>query len=102
MSGRLRMMGYMDNPNSYENAQGWQQDKQCTPSTAELFFPDTGESSKFAKEICRKCTVSEACLAYALSTSEKFGIWGGLDSAERKKLQRKSVRRLGAVAAWHS
>jgi|GEM_PF-3422665 len=44
---------------------------------------------KEAKKLCGKCAVTAACLQYALDHDERFGIWGGLGEAERRKLQRK-------------
>ena len=39
-----------------------------------------------AKQICAGCSVREECLDYALRVAEPFGIWGGLNEAERRDL----------------
>ncbi|MGH2602021.1 MAG: WhiB family transcriptional regulator, partial [Dehalococcoidia bacterium] len=41
------------------------------------------------KEVCRGCVVRDQCLEYALSHSEKFGIWGGMSERERRRLRRQ-------------
>lgn len=41
-----------------------------------------------AVDICETCPVQAACLAYALD-HEKFGIWGGLNANERRRLKRR-------------
>jgi hypothetical protein len=33
--------------------------------------------------------VREACLQYALATNQSDGIWGGMDSQERRRLRRR-------------
>ena len=42
--------------------------------------------------------VREDCLEYALTNSEKFGIWGGMSERERRRIrrQRALARRAGA------
>ncbi|HEY7605678.1 MAG TPA: WhiB family transcriptional regulator [Actinomycetes bacterium] len=56
---------------------------------ADTFFPDKGERTWPAKRICRPCTVQAECLEYALANDERFGIWGGLDERERRRLRRR-------------
>lgn len=36
-----------------------------------------------AKRICHGCTVIDKCLGHALTMPENFGVWGGLEVAER-------------------
>jgi WhiB family redox-sensing transcriptional regulator len=33
--------------------------------------------------------VQAECLEYALANDERFGIWGGLDERERRRLRRR-------------
>lgn len=55
------------------------------------FFPPVGQEAsgarhareQAAKQICSECSVRQECLAYALGVPEPFGIWGGLNEAER-------------------
>lgn len=73
----------------------WQSFGLCRGVNPDLFFPERGESTREAKEVCRGCPVREECLEYALAGGEKFGIWGGLSERERRRIrrQRAIVRR---------
>ena len=71
----------------------WQKDGACLGSHPDLFFLKRGEKARPAKEVCRQCKVREECLEYALDTSEKFGIWGGLSEKERRKFKRTRAGR---------
>jgi WhiB family redox-sensing transcriptional regulator len=55
-----------------------------------MFFSPHGERGRArahraerAKQICRECPVLRTCRTYALGAGEPYGIWGGLDAAER-------------------
>lgn len=60
----------------------------------EVFFGIPGvplgdEAIKEAKRICNEmCSVKDQCLDFALDSNEKFGVWGGLDERERRKVRR--------------
>lgn len=64
----------------------WTQDALCAQTDPEAFFPDRGGSTQAAKTICKRCDVTEECLAYALRNNERFGIWGGKSERERRKM----------------
>ena len=68
----------------------------CLGVDPDLFFPERGASTREAKEVCRGCVVREDCLEYALTNSEKFGIWGGMSERERRRIRRQ---RAGPPAA---
>ena len=72
----------------------WQDLANCRGADPDLFFPERGASTRTAKGICRECSVRNECLEFAIVSSEKFGIWGGLSERERRK-----IRRQRAVAA---
>lgn len=74
----------------------WQDRANCTGANADLFFPERGASTRTAKSICRACDVREECLEFAISTGEKFGIWGGMSERERRKVRRE--RQIAAAA----
>jgi WhiB family transcriptional regulator, redox-sensing transcriptional regulator len=82
-------------------SKAWQDQANCMGVDPDLFFPERGASTREAKEVCRGCVVREDCLEYALSNSEKFGIWGGLSERERRKIRRRRAleRRSGAAVA---
>ena len=65
----------------------------CRGTDPNLFFAERrGESLPDAKAVCRGCEVRAECLDYAVVSSEKYGIWGGLDERERRPL-RQAMRR---------
>lgn len=69
----------------------------CAQTDPEEFFPEQGGSSKTAKSICARCDVRPDCLAYALATDQRHGIWGGTSERERRTLTR-SWRRTEVAA----
>lgn len=67
----------------------WKRYALCRGLDTNLFFPESGRPQPWMKDLkrrCRVCPVQEECLAYGLF--ERFGIWGGLSEAERRKVQR--------------
>jgi WhiB family redox-sensing transcriptional regulator len=54
-----------------------------------LFYSDLPSEQKVAKALCFSCPVQTECLQAALDNNERFGIWGGLLPAERKRLKGK-------------
>jgi WhiB family redox-sensing transcriptional regulator len=76
----------------------WQELANCLGVDPDLFFPERGASTKEAKEVCRGCVVRDDCLEFALSNSEKFGIWGGMSERERRRIRRaRAVARRSAA-----
>jgi WhiB family transcriptional regulator, redox-sensing transcriptional regulator len=66
----------------------WQVAAACRGLDPDLFYPDRGGSTEAAKAVCVSCPVSTQCLDFALSNSERFGIWGGKSERERRRLRR--------------
>ncbi len=66
----------------------WWDFANCLGVDPDLFFPERGASTREAKEVCRGCVVQADCLEYAITNSEKFGIWGGLSERERRRIRR--------------
>ncbi|WP_082156472.1 WhiB family transcriptional regulator [Cellulomonas sp. A375-1] len=77
----------------------WQARAACASPDVdgELFFipseerpgADRRDRIETAKSICRTCPVRAECLAYAQTTRQNAGIWGGLDEDERAELRRQ-------------
>jgi WhiB family redox-sensing transcriptional regulator len=67
----------------------WQDFANCRGADPDLFFPERGASTRAAKTICRECSVQDACLEFAIVSSEKFGIWGGMSERERRKIRKQ-------------
>jgi WhiB family transcriptional regulator, redox-sensing transcriptional regulator len=68
----------------------------CKGADIDLFFgPDAEfvsarkQREAEAKAICARCPARDACLAYALDASEPYGVWGGLNEAERRAILRQ-------------
>ena len=61
----------------------------CIGTPTSLWFPGAARPSQHsrAKAICATCPVLEECREHGLS-HERFGIWGGLTAAERRKIRR--------------
>ena len=75
----------------------WRHSALCRDEDPELFFPigTTGPAAlqvEQAKVVCRRCTVVEDCLSWALETGQESGVWGGTDEDERRALRRRTVR----------
>ncbi len=66
----------------------WRRDAACQGVSADLFYPEKGGSTREAKAVCHSCPVRLQCLDFALSTGERFGIWGGTSEPERRMLRR--------------
>ena len=68
--------------------QSWRMDAACAEVDPELWFPEQGDPAITAKRICVGCPVRRECLAFALRTNERSGVWGGLSTVERRPLRR--------------
>lgn len=76
----------------------WIGSAACRRFDAELFFPvGSGPASAHqaarAKAVCAYCPVAKECLAWALRNGKVHGIWGGLDTDERRALNRRRLHR---------
>ncbi len=65
----------------------WRLQALCAETDPEAFFPDKGGSTREAKRVCTGCDVRAECLEFALTSDERFGIWGGLSERERRRLR---------------
>jgi WhiB family redox-sensing transcriptional regulator len=78
----------------------WMPRGACRGEDTGLFFPAPGQGRGAtaavavarAKAVCSGCPVIGACLDYAVTTDQRFGVWGGLTAHERRPGRRK-VRR---------
>jgi WhiB family redox-sensing transcriptional regulator len=78
----------------------WRDKAACRTEHPELFFPTgtTGPGRRqlaSAKAVCHRCPVTAACLAWAMVTGQRYGVWGGLSEDERHELQRRRARIAG-------
>nr|NLD40680.1 WhiB family transcriptional regulator [Actinomycetales bacterium] len=66
---------------------GWEDLAACrTDEVSDLFFPPRGGSCRPAKAICSACPVRTDCLSVAMANDERDGVWGGLNTEERNRL----------------
>jgi WhiB family redox-sensing transcriptional regulator len=68
----------------------WQLLAACRGQDVEIFYHSAGERRRYkaarinqAKQICQQCPVINDCKAWALTTREPYGVWGGLSEDER-------------------
>ena len=64
----------------------WQDLGACRTLPVEIFFPPAEQEAEEAKSICALCEVRQPCLEFAIAAGERFGIWGGLTTVERRSL----------------
>jgi WhiB family redox-sensing transcriptional regulator len=75
----------------------WRHRAACRDEDPELFFPigNTGPALlqiEEAKQVCRRCPVTEACLRWALGSGQDAGVWGAMSEDERRALKRRNAR----------
>lgn len=63
---------------------GWTVEAACVSIDPELWFPDTGPTSRAVLRICATCPVRASCLATAIVDLED-GIWGGVQASLRSQ-----------------
>ena len=68
----------------------WESHAACRDLSSSVFFPERGQSTRKAKQVCRGCEVRTECLAFALESRQKYGIWGGLTGEERRAYMRRT------------
>ncbi|WP_298322076.1 WhiB family transcriptional regulator [Haloactinopolyspora sp.] len=74
----------------------WWEYAACRSVDADLFCVPDGvplrrkrEQERQAKAICSRCPVQKSCLEEALERDEQHGVWGGMDTSERRQLRRR-------------
>lgn len=76
----------------------WQDDGKCRAKPLDMFYPVGNKYTKAerearAKAVCNSgCPVKQQCLAWALETHSRTGVWGGLSEEERRPLHTTSPR----------
>ena len=64
----------------------WHMKAECRGETKRMYPEHTrGKTPNWgsAAYICKRCSVQEQCLTYAIANDETDGMWGGLTPAER-------------------
>jgi len=68
----------------------WRTMSLCQNRDPDIFFGTGVRDVNRAKKICNSCLVKPQCLAYALDTHTKFGVWGGMSYYERIRFKRRN------------
>jgi WhiB family transcriptional regulator, redox-sensing transcriptional regulator len=78
----------------------WQNRAACKDMPLALFFGHDGERTVDrevreieAKQVCARCAALQDCRTYAVSHPEKYGVYGGMNEAERDSERRRRLRR---------
>ncbi len=77
----------------------WQNEAACRLLPLEVFIPPVEQEAEAAKAICSACTVREPCLEAAMAAGERFGIWGGLTTQERRSIAARRRARAATLSA---
>ena len=97
MSPEPRIQGKLPNSGSpYDlsaviTPPGWVERAACAETDGAAFFPNEQNIAAYttAKKVCARCPVTAECLAWALETNSREGLWGGLSPLERERLKRR-------------
>ena len=65
---------------------GWHVFAACAGAGPDVFFETEPESLDAARRVCRRCPVAVECGQAGLT--ERYGVWGGLTPAERRRARR--------------
>lgn len=68
--------------------ENWRAKGLCYKTYDERFFPQRGETSRYAKGLCAHCPVKAECLDVAISRGCRSGIFGGTTERERQVIRR--------------
>ena len=67
----------------------WQDRAACFGIDPDIFFPVSEEEAGPALAFCNGCRFRETCLAWALKSGERYGVWGGTTEQQRRRIQRQ-------------
>ncbi|GLH97367.1 WhiB family transcriptional regulator [Phytohabitans aurantiacus] len=78
-------------PNDLVSARRWppvagRRDLACNPDNASAFYsPDSRGFSDYSRALalCWRCPARRPCLAWALDTEQRHGVWGGTTPTDR-------------------
>jgi WhiB family redox-sensing transcriptional regulator len=69
----------------------WEVEANCRGMDPAIFFPVNDDDAFEAIAVCSACSVRGECLAWALETRERFGVWGGTTEKQRRSMLRRSA-----------
>lgn len=74
----------------------WRKKVPCASVSLSQVYGSIVAQQQIVQEYCSKCPQKQACLEYALTNSEIYGVWGGTDEAERSKMISTMVKTKGS------
>lgn len=84
---------------STAGAVDWRNRAACRDLDGEIFFPPgapgtegSARQVEQARSVCGTCTVTTACLTFAIDTRQGEGIWAGTTPADRSAVLRSLTR----------
>lgn len=83
----LRRIG-RELPLLVDSPEAWEEKALCSQTDPEIFFPDTGGSTREAMKVCNRCEVTVQCLQKALDDRDQHGVRGAKTPTERAKMLR--------------
>jgi WhiB family transcriptional regulator, redox-sensing transcriptional regulator len=66
----------------------WQARAACLGTDTAVFFPEKGQPTGPALEVCAGCPVRDPCYRWAVAEGLDFGVFGGTTPNERKAARR--------------
>ena len=64
----------------------WAVYSSCREAEPEIFFASTRADERAAIAVCKTCAVADQCIEFAIETRERFGVWGGTNERERRRM----------------
>lgn len=74
----------------------WMKDALCKEHPDVSWFPERGQSTKAATDICSACLVAPECRQHALTIPGVVGIWGGTSGRDRRTHHAQRTRATSA------
>lgn len=71
--------------------QTWKERAACKGLDVKIFYPERGEDTSKAKEICETCAVKTECGEFAITNNEQYGFWGGLALRARRRASKETT-----------
>lgn len=77
----------------------WRQRANCQGSDTNLFYSLNAEDKYLAQTSCGGCPVKQECLEYAVSSNERYGVWGGVDFSipRERKIAKAILMDMGGI-----
>lgn len=92
LNGGVRLEGPRGDDVYWPELPEWQRGAPCIGMTS-TFFSIAAESIAAAKAVCATCPAMSACRSWAIDNNEGWGVWGGLDQDELRRVRLKRRRR---------